>query len=284
MIQSQLRYWKEQLAGELVPLKLPADPSNSAIDSPQIASQSLAISKDVSERLKALGRQEGATLFMTLLGAFKTLLHWCCGQEDILLGANIANRQWQETEPLIGFFVNLLVLRTDLSGDPSFREVLKRVRGVTMGAYAHQDLPFGKLVEELRPERELSRTPLVRVVFQFNNVPLSKLDLPGLKLSSLPSQPDTAKIDWTLNMGDTYQGLRGSLQYNADIFNARKMASIMKCFELLLGAITDQPEARLSALSGLLTDAHRDELGREVEEANYAKLIAAKRKPIKMTH
>src|SRR5262249_39776034 len=152
------------------------------------------------EALNALSRQEGVTLFMTLLAALKTLLYRYTRQADIRVGTPIAGRHYKETEPLLGFFVNTLVLRTDLSGNPTFRQLLSRVREVALSAYAHQDLPFEKLVDELQPERSLSHTPLFQVMFVMQNVPFSDIETPGLVLSPLAIESQTAKFDLTVSL------------------------------------------------------------------------------------
>jgi hypothetical protein len=163
-LQTQLAYWRQQLDG-ISMLNLPTDRPRPAVQTYQGATQLLQLPKSLSEALEALSQQEGVTLFMTLLAAFQTLLYRYTQQEDIAVGSPIANRNRSEIEGLIGFFVNSLVLRTNLSGNPTFRELLSRVREVALGAYAHQDLPFEKLVEELHPERNLSQNPLFQVVF-----------------------------------------------------------------------------------------------------------------------
>ncbi|MEW5861420.1 MAG: condensation domain-containing protein, partial [Cyanobacteriota bacterium] len=179
VLETQLAYWRQQLNGISV-LNLPVDRPKPAVASYRGATQSLELPKKLSDALQTLSQQEGATLFMTLLAAFQILLYRYTHQEDIAVGSPIANRNRSEIEGLIGFFVNSLVLRTDLSGNPTFRELLGRVRQVTLGAYSHQDLPFEKLVEELHPERNLNIHPLFQVVFGFENTPMSALELPGL--------------------------------------------------------------------------------------------------------
>jgi hypothetical protein len=182
ILATQLAYWRQQLDGISV-LNMPSDRPKPAVQTYQGATQFLQLPKSLSEALEALSQREGVTLFMTLLAAFQTLLYRYTQQEDIPVGSPIANRNRSEIEGLIGFFVNSLVLRTDLSGNPTFRELLSRVREVALGAYAHQDLPFEKLVEELHPERSLNQNPLFQVVFALQNAPMETLELPGLTLS-----------------------------------------------------------------------------------------------------
>ena len=181
-LERQLQYWKQQLGGELPVLELPTDSVRPPRQSFRGAVRRFALSEELSAAIKSLGRQEGATLFMTLLAAFQSLLHRYTNQTDILVGTAIANRNRAEIEGLIGFFVNTLVLRTDFSGHPTFRELLRRIRDLTLGAYAHQDLPFERIVEELQPARDLSRNPIFQVSFNLQNAPIQELELPGLTI------------------------------------------------------------------------------------------------------
>ena len=194
---------------------------------------------------------------MTLLAAFQTLLHRYTGQDDIAVGSFIANRNWLETEGLIGFFVNTLVLRTDLSGNPSFQELLGRVREVTLGAYSHQDLPYEKLVEELRPPRDLSRNPLFQVLFALRNTPRQAPELAGLTLSSLEVDNETAKFDLTLELGETPEGLSGWFEYSTDLFDAATIARMAGHFQTLLEGIVADPEQRVATLPLLPADERR---------------------------
>ena len=258
VLEAQLAYWKQQLA-DIPVLELPTDRPRPAIQTSRGAHQSLELSQTLTEALKALSRQEGVTLYMTLLAVFKALLHRYTGQDDIVVGSPIANRNRTEIEGLIGFFVNTLVLRTDLSGDPSFRELLGRVREVALGAYAHQDLPFEKLVEELQPERDMSHQPMFQAMFALQNAPMEVLELPHLTLSPLEIESGTAKFDLTLVMVDTEQGLTASLEYNTDLFDATTIARLLEHFQILLKGIAANPDQRLLDLS-LLTGAERHQL------------------------
>ena len=179
VLDKHLDYWRRQLAGPLPILELPADRPRPEVQSFRGATLTAHLPASLSESLNAICRREGVTLFMLLLAAFKVLLHRYTGQDDVVIGAPIANRNRVEIEGLIGFFVNTLVLRTDLSGDPDFRELLARVRKVTLEAYARQDMPFELLVEELQPERDLSRNPLFQVMFQLENTPKEELRCRG---------------------------------------------------------------------------------------------------------
>src|SRR6185369_5393285 len=182
VLDQQLSYWRKQLAGDLPVLQLPLDKPRSATSSFHSEIFSYSLSKKTTEALQSMSRSEGVTLFMSLLAAFQLLLWRYSGQEDITVGTPVANRTRAETEDLIGFFVNTLVLRADVSGNPTFRELLQRVRETALSAYAHQDIPFEKLVEELAPERNLSVTPLFQVMFALENTPLPELEAHGLKM------------------------------------------------------------------------------------------------------
>ena len=247
VLETQLSYWKEQLQGVPV-LQLPTDRPRPAVQTFHGASQSLVLPRSLAEALKRLSRQEGVTLFMTLLAAFKTLLCRYTGQEDIVVGTPMAGRNRVEIEPLIGFFINTLALRTDLSGDSSFRELRRRVREVTLGAYAHQDLPLEKLVEELQPERDLSRTPLFQVFFNMLNIESYRLELCGLTVEPLLlSEPDS-KFDLTFYASEKNEEVHLNLVYNADLFDTATTTRMLGCFQNLLDDIVDNPEERISSL------------------------------------
>ncbi|MBW4546344.1 MAG: amino acid adenylation domain-containing protein [Symplocastrum torsivum CPER-KK1] len=259
VLESQRDYWKQQLNGNLPILQLLTDYPRPPVQTYQGGYQSLELPKNLTKALKALSQQERVTLFMTLLAAFQTFLYRYTGQEDMIVGTPIAGRNQMEAEGLIGFFVNTLALRTYLTGNPSFQELLGRVREVALGAYAHQDLPFEKLVEELQPERDRSRTPLFQVMFVLQNTPTSALELPGLTVSSLNIDSKTAKFDLTLFMIETAQGLRASLEYNTDLFNAATITRMLGNFQTLLEGIVANPQQRLSDLP-LLTAAEQHQL------------------------
>ncbi len=253
-------YWKKQLSGQLAGAAAAERPSPAGRFRPHRgASERFTLPRSLSDAINALSRSEGVTLFMTLLAAFKTLLYRYTGQEDIIVGSPIANRNRVETEGLIGFFVNTLVLRTDLSGDPGFRELLSRVRQVTLDGYDHQDLPFEKLVEELQPVRDMSYSPLFQVAFALQNIELPSLELPGLTLSPVPIDPGTSKFDLTLFMWEEPEGLACLFEYSTDLFDAATIARMAGHFETLLESITAEPAGRISQLT-LLTEAERRQL------------------------
>jgi amino acid adenylation domain-containing protein/thioester reductase-like protein len=259
VLQTQLNYWKEKLSGNLPVLELPADRPRPAIQTNNGATQSFTLSPSLTAALKNLSQQEGVTLFMTLLAAFKVLLHRYIQQDDILVGTPIANRNRSETEGLIGFFINTLVLRSNLAGKPTFKQLLAQVREVTLGAYAHQDLPFEKLVEELQPERDLSHSSLFQVMFILQNAPTEVLHLPDLILNPLQAEHKTANFDLTLSMVDTDTGLKGSIEYNTDLFDADRITRMLGHFQTLLTGIVDAPQLNISHLP-LLTISEQKKL------------------------
>ncbi|WP_375501013.1 amino acid adenylation domain-containing protein [uncultured Nostoc sp.] len=257
VLEKQLGYWQKQLDGISI-LNLPTDRPRLAVQTYQGARQPLQLSKSLSEALLALGQQEEVTLFITLLAAFKILLYRYTQQEDIAIGSPIANRNRSEIEELIGFFVNSLVLRTDLSGNPTFRELLSRVKDVALGAYAHQDLPFEKLVEELHPERNLNQNPLFQVVFALQNAPMSTLELTGLTLSPLPFSTETTRFDlefhlWEPNTQnglwvDSSEGISGFVIYSTDLFDDATITRMLGHFQTLLEGIVANPEQPIAQL------------------------------------
>jgi hypothetical protein len=258
VLERQLAYWKRQLAG-ISALELHTDRPRPVVQTYRGRIQSFPIPTTLFEGLKILSRREGITLFMTLLAAFQTLLYRYTGQEDISVGTPIAGRNRLETEGLIGFFVNILVLRTDLSDDPSFRELLGRVRDVALAAYAHQDLPFEKLVEELQPPRDLGRPPLFQVMFNLLPAPTSPVQWPDLTFSLLEVDSGTAEFDLSMTILEGPEGLRGTLQYNIDLFDAASIDRMLGHFQVVLEGITSDPEQRLSTLP-ILTEEERQRL------------------------
>jgi amino acid adenylation domain-containing protein len=272
-LNHQLGYWKQQLKDVPV-LNLPVAARSlqqSTGQSHRGASQLLELPQSLLDKLEELSQQAGVTLFMTLLAAFQTLLHRYTEQTDIAIGSPIANRHRSELEGLIGFLVNSLVLRTDLAGDPTFRELLDRVRQVTLAAYEHQDLPFDKLVEELQPVRSLSQNPLFQVVFALQNTPMEQLVLPGLVLSSVELESKTARFNLELYVwkcadnfrnlwGKGWQqsdGLRGVVVYNTDLFDETTIATLRHHFQTLLESIVANPDTQISELSLLTTEEQR---------------------------
>jgi amino acid adenylation domain-containing protein len=259
VLQTQLDYWKQQLAGASPILELPTDRPRPPMQTFQGSTEYFQLNQDLTQKLKTLSQHSGVTLFMTLLAALATLLSRYSSQEDIVIGSLIANRNRSEIEPLIGFFINTLVLRTQLQGNPTFSELLLRVREMTLGAYAHQDLPFEKLVEELQPERTLSHTPLFQVMFVFGNNPVGNLELPGLSITPLKVENVTAKYELTLFMEETPSGLDCSWEYNTDLFDPGTIKRLAQHFQTLLENIVANPQQRVTQLP-LLSSIERHQL------------------------
>ena len=251
-LQTQLNYWKQQL-NNISLLNLPSDRSRPTTPTYQGKAQYLELPKCLIQELETLSQRNGVTLFMILLAAFQTLLYRYTEQEDIAIGSPIANRNRREIEPIIGFFVNSLVLRTNLTGNPTFLELLGRVREVTLGAYAHQDLPFEKLVEELHPERSLSHHPLFQVVFSLQNTPIQALELPGLTLSQLNFDNPNTQFDLEFQLWESSDGLRGQIIYSCDLFNDSTITRMLGHFQNLLESIVNNPQQRICQLQ-LLTE------------------------------
>jgi aspartate racemase len=270
--EEQLAYWTTKLAAAPPILELPADRPRPALQSFRGAQQKIEISSSFWESLGARSRREGTTLFMTMLTAFVALLYRYTGQDDICVGSGIANRRSRQTEGLIGMIVNNLVLRTDLSGDPTFRELLGRVRKVAMEAYAHQDLPFDKVVEALRPKRDLSHNPLFQVMFNFQDTPLQDLEFPGLTVSLLrPISNGSAKFDLNVVVYPPSEQRAWSRskaapestivmwEYSTDLFDDTTIVRMMEHYEILLKGIVADPEQSISRVA-LLTDAERNQI------------------------
>ncbi|HEU4833563.1 MAG TPA: condensation domain-containing protein, partial [Pyrinomonadaceae bacterium] len=282
VLEQQLKYWREQLAGAQTVLKLPADKPRPAIYTYRGATHRFILPEAVTAPLRKLSQEQGCTLFMTLLAIFKTLLYRYAQQEDILVGTAIANRNRSETEDLIGFFVNTLALRTDLSGNPSFRELMQRVRETTIGAYVHQDMPFEKLVEEIQPERSLSHAPLFQVAFGLHNSPFQNLTLPGLELSQMDFNFDAGRFDLTLWMLENKNRFSGIWYYNTDLFEAGTIKRMQGHFETILQNVLAQPDAPLSEIEMLTDDEKKQQLVQEQEllESNALVLKTIRRKRI----
>ncbi|HEX8129281.1 MAG TPA: amino acid adenylation domain-containing protein, partial [Pyrinomonadaceae bacterium] len=259
VLETQLNYWKQQLGGDLPVLELPADRPRPAMQTFRGASKFVTFPSELLEALKVLSQQESVTLYMTLLAAFQTLLHRYTGETDIIVGSVIANRNRVEIEELIGFFVNTMVQRTDLSGNPSVRELLSRVRDVSLGAYAHQDLPFEGLVEELQPKRDMSHSPIFQVAFVLQNAPMPALEVAGLKLNLLDIESKTAKYDLSVLLEETEHGLKGLFEYNTDLFDASTIERFISHYRILLEAVARNPDARLADLP-LLAEGERRQL------------------------
>lgn len=244
----QRDYWKRQLA-DLSPLQVPTDRPRPKVRTFHGAQEPVMYDAALMAALEALSRREGVTLFMTLLAAYQTLLHRYTGQDDIVVGTAIAGRTHPDLEPLMGPFINSLAMRTDLSGDPGFTEVLRRVRHVALGAYAHQDLPFERLVDELQPDRDLGRNPLFQVIFAVQNVPLPRLELQGLTVGVMDIERTTSAVDIDWLLWRTPEGIQGFVRYSTELFDRATIRRMLGHFETLLRAIVHDPSRRISELT-----------------------------------
>ena len=260
VLERQVNYWQKQLAGVPPVLELPTDKPRPPIQTFQGAAKSLVLDRELTQRLQHLSQESDATLFMTLLAAFLVLISRYTGQPDIIVGSPIANRNSPQIEQLMGFFANTLALRGNLSNNPSFAEFLAQVRQTTLSAYAHQDLPFEMLVEKLQPERDLSRNPLVQVMFSLQNAPQSSGNLSGLNIQNMPLPIGVrARFDLEVNYWEVPGGLEGVWCYKTDLLEADTITRLAQHFQTLLQAIVANPQARISELP-LLSPAQRHQL------------------------
>jgi amino acid adenylation domain-containing protein len=259
VLERQLEYWKRQLRGAPETLRLPLARPRPAAQTYPGRIECFQVPLALTRQLQAVSQETGATMFMTLLAAFACLLGHYSGQEDIVIGSPIAGRNRKEIEPLIGFFVNSLVLRADLKGNPSFRELLRRIRQMALDAYSQQDLPFEKLVEVMRPERSLGHTPLFQVAFSLQNLAVGELKLPGLCLTPIELHRDKALFDLTMGLEETGQGLNGVLEYNTDLFDAGLIRRMLANFQVFLAGAAAAPDQRISDLP-FLADSESKQL------------------------
>jgi len=258
-LHRQVEFWRERLAGAPPLVELPTDRPRRTVQTTRGAAHHFRLPAATLDGLRAVARAEGATLFMAALAGFQLLLSRYSRQEDVVVGTPIAGRTHEALEGLVGMFVNTLALRNDLSGDPGFRELLGRVREGTLGAYAHQDLPFEKLVEELQPQRDPGHAPVFQVMFSLQNLPAATLHLPGLTLEPVAAEGRTTKFDLSLALVDAADGLLGALEYNTDLFDAGSVERMAAHLALLLEGAAADPSGPLSGLS-LLDDAARRQL------------------------
>jgi amino acid adenylation domain-containing protein len=289
VLETHLQYWKRRLEGKLPALELPYDRPRPQVPSYRGAAISMSFPTNLSESLKVVSRREGVTLFMVLLAAFKTLLYKTTAQEDIIIGAPWLNRDRIEIEPLIGFFVNMLPLRTDFHGNPRFRELLMQVKDVALGAYAHHEAPFEKLVEEIRPERKSRQTPLFNVVFTLQNGNKQEKEekdrLNGLRISYVGSGGPSARFDLMLGLTETQGALDARWTYSADLFEEETIVRMHGQFETLLFSIVAQPDAPIDELE-ILTEAERSrQLINQADrrELNYSKFKNVKPRAIPLS-
>ncbi len=282
VLEAELSYWREQLEGASAVLELPTDHPHPAVPTMRGALDTFKLSPRLTEELRALSRSAGVTMFMTTLAAFQVLLARYSKKNDINVGTVIAGRNHGETEGLIGFFVNTLVLRGQMRGNPRFEDLLGQVREVCLGAYAHQDVPFEKLVEELQPERKLGHSPLFQVAFGLDNAPKETLELPGLTLAMVGIEHNAARFDLTLWMHETGDGLIGIWTYSIDLFEAATIKRMSADYERLLQGIVAHPEARLSSFEISTEEEKRERELREKKrvETNAQKLMNVRRRAV----
>ena len=268
LMEQKLAYWREQLQRLPPPLELLTDRPRPAIRTTRGARLLSSIDLPTTTALHSLSEREGATLFMTCLAAFQTLLMRQSGQQDVVVGSPIAHRSESEIESLIGFFANTLVLRTDLSGNPTFCELVGRVRRMALAAFAHQEVPFEKLVDELQPVRDPSRMPLFQIMFAFQNYPSTAVTISphgeraiefagGLTARPMPIDSEAAKFDLTLYLSESQAGLQATWQYNADLFDRVTIERLTARFQTLLRAIAADPQQRLAVLPIVSEDETR---------------------------
>jgi len=257
-LEVQLSYWKKQL-DNIATLNLPTDRPRVSSQAKRGARRYIEFSDGLTVDLKSLSREQGATLFMTLLAAFQTLLHRHTGQTDIVVGSPVAARSRKDFEQLIGFFLNMLVLRLDFSGNPTFAEVIQRARNVCISALSHREVPFERLVEELHPDRTLGQNPLFQVSFAFKNTPRDPLDLADISVEDLEVESGIARFDLHLFMEETDGHLKGYCDYDTDLFNADTIERLLGHFQTLLHGMVDDPDQRISDLP-MLSEAERHQL------------------------
>jgi amino acid adenylation domain-containing protein len=268
-LKNHLAFWKDYLSGANTILDLHTDHPRPPVQSFRGARQSFRISSNVIDSIKSLAQQERTTLFAVLLSAFQTLLYRYTNQEDITVGTPVANRSKVEIENLIGFFVNTVAIRADLSGNPTFRQLLGRVRETILEVQTHQEIPLERVVEEVQPKRELNRAPLFQVMFVLQNAPLPQLKIADLTLVPMEIDNRTAKFDLTLYLRETGRELIGSLAYNTDLFESTSIARMVACFQILLEGVAADADQHISKLA-LLTATQRRQLLTEYNQTDEA--------------
>jgi hypothetical protein len=274
ILQSQVDYWKARLSGAPPVLYLPADRPYPKNQSYQGSKLTLTLSPSLTEKVRRMTRSEGVTLFMTLLAAYEVLLCHLTKQTDMVVGTGIAGRNYSEIESLIGFFVNTLALRTDLSGDPDFRELLRRIREACLEAYAHQDVPFEKLVEELQPKRDPVHPPIVQVMFVLENAPLPELRLSNLVVAPVTVDSASAKFPLALLAYEAGESITCVFEYNTALFDKGTISLMAKGYEMVLEQVTKQPAVRLGTLDEALRKIQEAHLRQE--ESRYDEVVRGK--------
>lgn len=284
MMRFQLAYWQRQLGQNPPVLNLPTDLPRPAVLSEEGARLPVVFSATLAEQLRTLSHAEGTTLFMTLLAAFDLLMHWYSGQDEIIVGTDVANRNQPALEELVGFFVNQLVMKTTMTGNPTFRELLAQVKEVALGAYAHQDLPFDKLVDGLGIPRDLSRSPLFQVKLVLQNLATDPFTLADLELEPIALDTGTAKFDLLLNLWDSPEGIQGEIEYSTELYHQATIEQMMQLYEIVLQVTVAQPESTVSQLCQRLSnlDKERRQSARDERKAvGKRKRQLAKRKTIR---
>jgi non-ribosomal peptide synthetase component F len=277
VLDKKLAYWRERLQGLPPVLDLPVDRPRANTRSSKGSCAAVSIPLETVNAVKKLGRQEGATLFMTLMAVFQALLSRYSGQQQIVVGTDVANRATAETERMIGFFINLLPVAIDLSGNPTFRELLGRVRDGLLEGYAHQEVPFAKIVQELQPERNSSHNPIVQALFVMQNIPRPGREIAGLKLEAYDVPLTTSKFDIGVFMSEKADQLHGYWVYSTDLFDHETILKMAGHFGTLLAAAVGQPDERLSALEMLSKEEkqQQEEERRRRKQSQFKKLMAA---------
>jgi len=284
-LEEHLRYWRKQLGVKPQAVNLAGDHPRPSVPSDRGAVKSLSLPADLYGSMKSLSKREGATMFMVLLAAFKTLLHKYTAQDDILVGTSALNRNRMEIEPLIGFFVNMLPMKTNFGGNPRFREILRRVKMVALGAYTHQDLPFEKLVEEIQPERKLGQMPLFNIVFGVFNAPQEEMRLSGLKVSSVAGEDESARLDLSLWITEGAGTVRAVWTYSTDLFEEETIVRMHRHFETLLSIVVAQPDVPLDQIE-ILSEAERIQQSASRiarEEYNYSRFKNVKPRAVALS-
>jgi hypothetical protein len=282
VLEREMSYWREQLGGDLEALELPVKKGRNQKPGLSGWQELTEVRNELTDGLKKLNRQEGVTMFMTLLSAYAILLSPYARQEEVRVLTLNAGRARAETRGLIGFFLNNLVLRVDLRGNPTFRELLARVRAMALGAYAHQELPFTKLIEDLHPERTLSRTPLGQVVLNFQPFERSTFELKGLSITPFNMPAKLMPFELAMNVTDLENEMLVSLQYNTDLFYASTIKAMLGSFETLLSAIQNGPDLRLDRLKEIVEKSNarlQVEEQENIMRARLQKFAAIKRSP-----
>ncbi len=283
VFEQQITYWRHKLKGPLPVLDLPEDfprPKSPCGEGRVLAT---FVPPELVQQLQLLSNREGCTLFMTLLSTFYVLLHAKTGQEDLIVGTDLANRSSIETEKMIGFFINQVALRADLSGDPGFTDLLSRVRTVATEAYVHQDVPFDRVVEAVNPQREVNRTPLFQVKFVLQNVPRPKLEVENLRLVELEVGSGTAKFDLLINVLQKDGALRMLWEYSSELFRESTVQRIADCYLALLENIILDPELPLHAAVAVVQETNQNIREKAEQKRNHIlreKLVQKSRKPL----